>query len=544
MCKRVIQGSFILLACLMVRTACTQNSALSAEPLPKTQPVIYGDIYYGDIYSLKADAQGCMAFFFAGKRSVRMDEGCEDDLNCTMQKYRTGAVAVNSKGVLLVPQEDTEPEETTGDNGGFIFPSRTMNTLAIVSTRSQAVFISTRQSEMTTAPASFTLHSGHPVVDQTWSRAFINRETISQLASTITTTMDLLSTPGRLTERFTQVEPAPARTTSVFLTVTEEAEGISGLLASMGAVPTSVEVEQGGELELRQGHRAVRLETSTDILEIGPTPTYTSTYSNNSQWTFTVREVSNTASDSSSKSEPEATPASTEAGEPDYSDQVPITVSQCETVTYRGTVATTQPCEMIKKKEVTESSLSKKKIISATMTNTDASESQNVNEAMSLLTLDDQSEPCSMPDAESHSSEVLENGFSQEQASDAVTMHAVQCAGPQVELTPQQIANQLLTLAKQEENGLSPEQTNDALMALLPQVLQVAQSTSPQAGFKPQAVSSLLWSVATLMESRTHEEQTSEALSPLLALLPRVVQMALSTNQVPKNNPEKNPENK
>lgn len=78
-----------------------------------------------------------------------MDENCDDDLNCTMQKHRIDAVVVNNEGVLLIPQKATKSEEKADGTGGFISPSRTLNTLNNVSTRTQALFISTRQSETT-----------------------------------------------------------------------------------------------------------------------------------------------------------------------------------------------------------------------------------------------------------------------------------------------------------------------------------------------------------------------------------------------------------
>ena len=301
MYERVIHRYFVLLTCLLVRTACAQNSA---EPLPKPLPVIHGEIY-----GLKAAAQGNMAVFFAGKKSVGIDESCDEDLNCAMQKYRIGTIAVNSEGVLLLPQENTEPEVTAGNSSDFTSPSRTLNTLDIAPARTQAVFLSSRQSGHSPALASVTFCTGDPVVDQTPSLVFINRETMSLLANTITT-VNLLSASGRVTEGISLVEPTSSRTASVFSTVTVEAEGISGLLTSMEAVPTSVGIEREREAENGEEQRAIRLKTESEILEIRPTPTYDSTDSSRGQWTFTVREVTNTASDSSSTSAPNATPAS------------------------------------------------------------------------------------------------------------------------------------------------------------------------------------------------------------------------------------------
>ena len=301
MYQRVIHRYFVLLTCLLLRTACAQNSA---EPLPKPLPVIHGEIY-----GLKAAAQGNMAVFFAGKKSVGIDESCDEDLNCAMQKYRIGTIAVNSEGVLLLPQENTEPEVTAGNSSDFTSPSRTLNTLDIAPARTQAVFLSSRQSGHSPALASVTFCTGDPVVDQTPSLVFINRETMSLLANTITT-VNLLSASGRVTEGISLVEPTSSRTASVFSTVTVEAEGISGLLTSMEAVPTSVGIEREREAENGEEQRAIRLKTESEILEIRPTPTYDSTDSSRGQWTFTVREVTNTASDSSSTSAPNATPAS------------------------------------------------------------------------------------------------------------------------------------------------------------------------------------------------------------------------------------------
>lgn len=328
--KRAIIGCFILLACLMGRLAHTQHSALSTEPLPEPQPVIYGDIN-----GMKAAALGDMAVFFAGKRSVRMDESCADDLNCILQKHRIGAVAVNKEGMLLIPQRSTEPEKLTGDNGNFIFPSRTLNTQDIAPTRTQAVFLSPRQSELSPAPSSVTFYTGHPVVDQTSGLAFINSETMNLLATTITT-MNLLSASGRLRESIAQTEPTSARTDSVFPTVTVEAEEISGLLVPTG----SAVIEKEDELELRQEQSAVRLEGSSEILEIRPAPTSTGTVTSHRQWTFTVKEVSNTPSEVQSTSNPTLTPASTEAPPSEHDNETPMTASQTAFFSHHEVIAT------------------------------------------------------------------------------------------------------------------------------------------------------------------------------------------------------------
>ena len=243
---------------------------------------------------------------------------------------------------MLVPQpvlqKATKPEEETSGSGDFIFPSQTLNTLDIAPSRTQNVFLSARQpGRFSPAPASVTFYTGHPVIDESAGLAFINSDTISRLANVITT-VDLLSASGRVTESFGQKKSTSFASGSAFSTVMVEAETIRGLLVTLGLQPTSVEVEQE-ELDNSEEATVVRLKTSSEVLEIGPSPTYGNSASGSSQMTFTVRAVSNTASESSSTVEPQATPASTEAGKPESDTKTPENTENDETLSERGPVS-------------------------------------------------------------------------------------------------------------------------------------------------------------------------------------------------------------
>ena len=135
---------------------------------------------------------------------------------------------------------------------------------------------------------------------------------------------------------------------------------------------------------------------------------------------------------------------------------------------------------------------------------------------------------------------LVENGLQLDQgglANGAVTalltqvVQEAQVASHQAGFIPQHIANLLWALAKLVENGLLKLDQgglgSGAVMALLPQVVQVAQVASHQTGFKPQEITNLLWALAKLVENGLLQlDQGSLANRAVTALLPQMVQVA------------------
>ena len=122
----------------------------------------------------------------------------------------------------------------------------------------------------------------------------------------------------------------------------------------------------------------------------------------------------------------------------------------------------------------------------------------------------------------------LDQGGLANEALKALLPQVVQVASHQAGFKPQEIANLLWALAKLVENGLLQLDqgglANGAVTALLPQVVQVA---SHQAGFTPQGVANLLWALAKLVENGLLQlDQGGLANGAVTALLPQVVQVA------------------
>ena len=235
--------TLFLLAGLIARTAFTQN----VGSLP---------IIQGEINDVKAIAQGEMAFFFPGKAPALSRENCTENLNCALHRHGIEVLAISPEGIMLVPQRTVTSVEEKKGISRSIFPSHTL-------------FVSTQQNEQ--SPALATLQTGHSVVDRTPALAFLNSETISQLAHTIET-IDLTLTSDRTRKHFTEVIPTSTDSIAVFPTVTTEAGGLSGLITTLGAIPTQAVIEDDPEMSLCEDSKAIRLEMESGDLVIRPTP--------------------------------------------------------------------------------------------------------------------------------------------------------------------------------------------------------------------------------------------------------------------------------
>ncbi|UYM17641.1 DUF1601 domain-containing protein [Endozoicomonas euniceicola] len=136
---------------------------------------------------------------------------------------------------------------------------------------------------------------------------------------------------------------------------------------------------------------------------------------------------------------------------------------------------------------------------------------------------------------------LVEKGLEMQQVNSAVTellplvVQMAEGTSPEAGFSSQGVSNVLWALGKLVESGLRMRQANSAVTALLPLVVQVVEQssrevveeTSPEAGFNSQGVTNLLWALAKLVENGLEMQQAQRA---VMALLPQVVQMSEGTS--------------
>ena len=263
----ILQWFLILLFTLMAQLSCAQYSAV----MPAPQPVIEGKINGMDVV-----VQGDSVAFFAGRvPGTPGADNCHEDLHCTLHKNRTGAVLLSPRGVLIARDPESPKDHDSDHLTGLVQPAQTLNTVANIKTsRPEVFFVSTKQIEP--SPVIATLYTGIPEVDQTPGLAWINRETMSGLAETVTTFNDVVKSPEAI-DLFDTDNPSPTETVKmkVLTTVTRELDSRIRRLLSTSRVPVATPVPSRYDDSQQKEEKEVLawLETGEDSLIIKPSPT-------------------------------------------------------------------------------------------------------------------------------------------------------------------------------------------------------------------------------------------------------------------------------
>ena len=270
----------LLLAGFTMQLACARDLAVQSAPLP---------VIEGKINGMDVVAQGDSVAFLAGQLPGHFsDESCSEDLHCTLHKNSTHAVQISPEGVRLLQLSPHFVER-------FI-PAE----------------------EIGPAPTLVTLYTGNPVVDQTSGLAWINRETMRLLATTVETMNSLSTSTSGTDNDLTLIDPEPTETVKVMMTISGELDELRSRLMSSATVPVPTLVptnlnDHGLESD------EVWLEAGPDILKIRPSPSvrYESSCGTTSSFTFSVKQVPTVTGAATSKSDETiattSAPASTES---------------------------------------------------------------------------------------------------------------------------------------------------------------------------------------------------------------------------------------
>ena len=314
-----------VLAALMMRVSCAQDSGSLPAPLP---------LIYGEINGMKVVVQGDTAAFFAGTAKPLETLWMDNDqgsarLHNTLQENRLEAVVLSPKGLLLIPQPDHPDIQEYSHTSSVVFHPLPLDTPEPVTKQMNpsgptVLFISTQQIDPT--PAIATFYTGNPVVDQTSGLRWISSEIMTLTAETIET-IPLLRTSTSPVCEDPVPRPSPTDSVKVLTTITRENNELSQRLTSTSTIPTPTPTNTFFDHDPQEDEEEIWLETEWDILKIRPSPAsrYGDKSSTGGSLTFTVKQVpmssgSASGSTSSNSESSSGTPGSATTESPQASN--------------------------------------------------------------------------------------------------------------------------------------------------------------------------------------------------------------------------------
>ena len=248
-----------LLAGLIMRLACAQDSAVQTAPLP---------VIHGKVNNMDVMVQGDTVAFMTASNAVPLldkmdDKTCARDLHCTMQKNRTEAVVLSPEGIWLFDSPSTPTPGHTPENVTYTEPLHPVSETGLYT----GPFVKPTSTHI---PLEFpqpvaTLHTGNEMVDRTPGILLVSSPVMVWLAETVAGVSNTWQTMTPI------IEPTSTLQRTTLTTITqEECELIRKLTSiSESPMPTPVSVRA----EYRQWEDgSVWMETESDILTIRPSP--------------------------------------------------------------------------------------------------------------------------------------------------------------------------------------------------------------------------------------------------------------------------------